>query len=83
MQWQEIVLAVGQAIFIFALIPSISGKDKPALVTSLITSSVLMIFSLTYITMKLYFAAIPMFLTGVMWFILAYQKYKMNKKKRK
>lgn len=80
MHWQDLVLTIGQILFIISLIPSITSKHKPALTTSLISGVVLMLFAATYINLSLVFAAIGTFITGVLWLILAYQKYSLEKK---
>ena len=54
MVWQDIVLSVGAWIFFIALIPSIKSRDKPAIMTSLPTGIVLVIFALTYATLGLW-----------------------------
>ncbi|MEK7451113.1 MAG: hypothetical protein AAB662_04215 [Patescibacteria group bacterium] len=76
MVWQDIVLTFGQILFIIALFPSVIGKSKPALSTSLLTGFVLAVFSLIYITLHLWFAATTTSIASLTWFILAYQKYR-------
>lgn len=75
MLWQDWVITLGSLVFVFALIPSVLSKDKPALSTSLMTGTVLVIFALTYLTLSLWTGAATTFLTGVLWFTLAIQKY--------
>lgn len=83
MQWQEIVFFVGQMVFNLSLLPSIFGKDKPAFSTSLITSTTIFVYVFTYSTLSLWVTSASVFSTGVFWTILAYQKYKLNKKEKK
>lgn len=73
--WQDYVIAVGSIIFVIALIPSVLGKHKPALSTSLLTGTVLLVFAMTYLTLSLWFAAITTTLTATLWYVLAVQKY--------
>lgn len=80
MQWQDLVISIGQLIFVISLLPPILSKDKPALLTSLITSVVLYLFALVYITLSLYFAAIAVAMTAIGWSVLTYQKYRLEKK---
>lgn len=80
MQWQDLVITFGQIIFSIALIPMLLSKDKPVLITSLVTGAVLMIYALTYITIQFWFGAAMTALTGVVWLTLAYQKFRMGKK---
>lgn len=80
MSWQDWVLSAGQWVFIAALIPTVISHDKPALTTSLITGTVAVIFALTFATLSLWIAALSTLLTSATWFVLAYQKYRQNKK---
>lgn len=79
MVWQDVVLTAGSIIFIIALVPSVLSKDKPALTTSLMTGSVLAVFAIVYATLSLWLATVTVASTSLTWFILAYQKYAMNK----
>lgn len=81
MSWQDIVLSIGQVIFIISLLPSILSKDKPAFVTSLVTAIVLFIFALIDLTISLYATSLTVAATAVGWTILAYQKYMIDRKK--
>lgn len=74
MNWQGIVLAVGQVVFIIALVPSIMTKDKPEIWTSILTGTVALSISITYMTLSLKAAAISAFFNFVAWGILAIQK---------
>ena len=80
MQWQDLVITIGQIIFSIALIPIVLSKDKPALVSSLVTGIVLCVYALTYITIQFWFGALMTTITGAIWLLLAYQKFKMEKK---
>lgn len=81
MSWQDIVFTFGQFIFVIALIPTIKGKDKPAFISSLITTIILIVFGTTYISLKLWGSAFMSFTTGTAWGILTVQKYLIDKKK--
>ena len=80
MQWQEYVFFVGQMVFNIALLPSIFSKNKPALSTSLMTAGMIFIYVFTYFSMSLWLTGISMGTTFICWTILAYQKYRMDKK---
>lgn len=82
MQWQDLVLTIGQLTFIGSLLPSILSKDKPALATSLISSVVLFIFAYVYTTISLYFTAVSIALLAAGWAFLAFQKYNIDRKKQ-
>jgi hypothetical protein len=79
MHWQEIVLTLGQIVFIIALLPSIFSKDKPEIWTSVLTGAVAFSIAITYLTLSLPLAAISTFLNFVAWSILAAQKYKQRR----
>ena len=76
MVWQDIILSIGSWLFIIALIPSILGKNKPPISTSVLTGSVLAVFSLTYATLELWLSVASTALLSLAWFLLAVQKYR-------
>jgi hypothetical protein len=76
--WQDVVFAIGSLIFAMALVPSIRSTDKPALGTSLPTTLILYVFSMTYFSLELYYAAIVTLGTATLWAILAVQKWEMQ-----
>lgn len=80
MQWQEIVLTVGQIVFILALLPSILSKDKPEIWTCIMTGLVALSISVTYVTLNIPFAAVSAFLNFVAWSILAIQKIRQMRR---
>ena len=79
MQWQDWVFSVGQIIFLIALIPTLKGKDKPAILTSIITSLILAIFAFTYFSLKLWFTTVSSIAMTAAWATLAIQKYLQDK----
>lgn len=79
MSWQDFVFTGGQFIFVLALLPTIFGKDKPAFVTSLITSLILGGFGATYLSLNLWGSALMSFTTSTCWAILAVQKFLKGK----
>ena len=81
MHWQDIVLSVGQYIFVIALLPSVLGKDKPALSSSLLTGTVLGVFTVVYATLGLWSSTIASTLVTATWFLLAWQQYRKKMKK--
>ena len=74
MTWQDIVLSVGSWLFLIALLPSIFGKDKPPLFTSLLTGTVLIVFAITYYTLHLGLSVVSTATLGIAWLTLALQK---------
>jgi hypothetical protein len=74
MQWQDIVLTLGQFIFIVALIPALNHNHKPPFTTSVINTLVLFLYVVVYITLSLWFTALMTLGLGICWFVLAWQK---------
>jgi hypothetical protein len=75
MHWQDWVIASGSLMMSMALIPSIVGHDKPALSTSLLTGTILALFAIVYSTLNLWFSTLSTSLIGMLWLILAFQKW--------
>ncbi|MDO8487104.1 MAG: hypothetical protein Q7S45_02345 [Candidatus Curtissbacteria bacterium] len=78
MLWQDWVFSVGSWIFVAALIPTIRGKQKPEISTSLTTGTVLGIFAIAYLTLNLWLSTASTLVTSASWFILAYQKHRQE-----
>lgn len=74
MQWQDVVLSSGFVLFSVALVPSVLGKDKPALATSILTAFVLAVDTIVFATLSLWVSAAGSFLNFVLWSILGVQK---------
>ena len=53
----DLIFGAGSIIFCIALLPSVFSKDKPNLLTSCVTASVLGIFAITYESINFHFAA--------------------------
>ncbi|MFA5997287.1 MAG: hypothetical protein WC791_02235 [Candidatus Paceibacterota bacterium] len=78
MIWQDWVFGIGTIIFAIALLPSVLGKDKPAVSTSVTTGAILILYSFTQASLSLWFASIASVVAGALWFILAVQKYRIK-----
>ncbi len=78
MSWQDFVLSVGQILFVVALVPTVVGKDKPALPTSVLTSAVAFSFMVVFASLAVPFASATAGLNGSMWLILAVQKVRQR-----
>ncbi len=72
--WQDVVLTVGNTLFLIALIPSIFSEFKPSKWTSLLTAATLTVFTFTYYTLDLVYATSMVGLTAVAWWILFFQR---------
>lgn len=68
--WQDYVLMAGGFLFAVALYPAVKGKEKPPKSTSLLTGSVLLVFSIVYATLGLWLAFASTIITTTMWYIL-------------
>jgi hypothetical protein len=73
-RWQDIVIAVGSLIFALALLPSVLSKHKPALWTSAMTGIVLVVFTIAYASLSLWYATVTTSLAALLWIVLAVQK---------
>lgn len=74
MQVQDIILTIGSLVLLVALIPTVLGKGKPEISTSVMTGAVLTLFSGVYMSLGLWFSACITFVTAMCWFTLAVQK---------
>jgi uncharacterized protein HemY len=61
------------------LVPSVLGTDKPALWTSIVTGTVLIVFTATYASLSLWYATFTTALAAALWVILALQKVLQNR----
>ncbi len=77
-QTQDLILTAGSLMLIVALIPTILGKAKPEISTSLTTGTVLVVFSGVYSSLDLWFSATTTFITALCWFTIAIQKRRQN-----
>ena len=82
MIWQDIVISIGQWVFAIALLPSVFGKAKPALSSSLIIGSVLAVFVFTFASLSLWISAVSTIAGSLIWFVLAAQKIMINRKEK-
>lgn len=69
----DFIFTAGSLVFIAALLPSVFGPNKPALASSLLTGTVLLVFAVTYLTISLPFSAATTAITSSLWFVLAIQ----------
>lgn len=65
---------VAQIVFSMALLPSIFSKNKPALASSLVTGTFVLIIAFAFATLSLWLSTITSVINGTMWLILAFQK---------
>lgn len=72
--WQDGVLTGGALVFMFALLPSVFGEDKPSPWTSLSTAATLYVFAGVYTTLGFTFAALTTAATATLWTTLLIQR---------
>lgn len=80
MSWQDITLAICNALFVYSLIPQVyhQFKIKKGLVTaqtSAITALALYVVGFVFLTLKLYVAAVVDFTTATLWTVLLIQRW--------
>lgn len=73
LKWQDAIFAIGEVFFIIGLLPSVLTGDKPAALTSLITSIVLMTFLAVYASYRLWLSFIFSLGAIGLWFTLFFQ----------
>ncbi|MFW6283209.1 MAG: hypothetical protein ACOC1P_04125 [Minisyncoccales bacterium] len=76
MIWQDLVISIGEWIFIVSLMFSIFSKNKPSIYTSLTTGIVLTFFGISFFTLNLYMAGVSSLGCAICWYILFVQKLK-------
>ncbi|MFH1290272.1 MAG: hypothetical protein ABIH92_02575 [Nanoarchaeota archaeon] len=78
MFWQDVVIAIVNVLFSYALIPQVykGFKHKKGFVvlqTGVITTVGLYVMAATFVTLELYFATVITILTGTLWLLLLLQ----------
>lgn len=76
MIWQDWVFGIGAIIFSIALLPSVFGKEKPSMSTSVPTGAILLLFAFTQASLSLWFASGMSVVAGSLWFTLAIQRWR-------
>ncbi len=76
MIWQDVVITVGSWVFVVALIPTLRGKEKPAVTTSVVTGFILIAYALVYATLGMWVSVVSTTALALSWFTLAVQKIK-------
>ena len=79
--WQDVVLAVSFLAFNIALLPSVFGKHKPAIGTSILTATFLIPGLIVYYDLSLWYSTAMTLINFLLWVILAFQGYGLVKKK--
>ncbi|HET7320415.1 MAG TPA: hypothetical protein VFI84_02395 [Candidatus Saccharimonadales bacterium] len=78
--WQDTILAVSILGFNIALVPTVFGKSKPHLSTSITTVIFLLATVVVYVSLSLWYSASMGFLNATLWTILATQRWLQGRK---
>lgn len=79
MHWQDLVLASATVAFIVALLPTVlSRTEKPALPTSILTTAILVIVTVAYVTLALWVTAVVTSIETFLWATLAVQTLRIR-----
>ena len=79
MVWQDVVISICGWAATFALVPSLIGKDKPALWSSVFTTIIVATFAFCYASLGLWTAAASTSVLSLAWLVLAIQKWHQNR----
>lgn len=79
--WQDIVLSISVLAFNIALIPSLVGKQKPRMTTSLITAVFLIPQVIVFFSLSLWYSFAMALINSLLWFTLLAQAYSKSKGK--
>lgn len=71
---QDIILALMSVLFAVALVPSITGNNKPEKATAIFSAGAAAVIAVTYFTMAMPFSTAAAAVTAGLWTILATQK---------
>lgn len=83
MHWQDYTISVAQVFIIFSLFVSVRGKNKPELATCKMNTLLVFIIATSLLTLHLWLSALTAYAVSLIWAILAIQRIKLNKTKRK
>jgi hypothetical protein len=73
--WQDIVLAISVLAFNIALLPSLFGKQKPRIATSLLTALFLIPEVVVLFSLSLWYSFAMALLNAILWSTLASQRF--------
>lgn len=82
MQWEEYLVSFGTLVLVLGLVPTVFGRHKPALSTSLVTFAVLSSFVVAFFSLHLYLAAALNTLNALVWGIIALQVFSAKRKNK-
>lgn len=76
--WQDYVFAIGNWVFVIAMIPTIRNPHKPPLSASVTTAVTIFVFAITFWTLGMYASVITSSALCGAWSVVAYQKWRGN-----
>ena len=76
--WQDLIVSVGQVVFVFALWPMLRSSTKPPLLTSILHGLILSSFGVVFASLGLWFSTVAVTVGSGMWFYLGWQKFGQN-----
>lgn len=83
--WQDIVLAIGNGVFLFGMVIIAIrpiNELRPPLWTSIPTGFMLLIYGMVFWTLGLTFTCIASVMTGICWLITACQRIRQDQYER-
>lgn len=79
--WQDTLLGAVNWLLVAFLLPTMLSKtEKPAFISSILTGTCLLGIAISYYTLDLTIGALPATLQALIWFVLGFQRYRINKK---
>lgn len=72
--WQDVVLAISVLAFNVALVPSLVGKQKPRVATSVLTAAFLIPELVVFISLSLWYSFTMTAINATFWTVLAIQR---------
>ncbi len=70
---EDLLFSVGGVFLTLSLLPTVTGPNKPALLTALGTGAVILIFSITFATMGMWLPAAINLAQSILWVIIGVQ----------
>lgn len=79
--WQDWAIAGIQLVLVVSFLSTVfHATHKPTLLTCLLSASCLFGFMAVYITLHFWFAVVMSATLGILWTVVGFQRYRLNKK---
>lgn len=79
MVWQDIGIMIVQWAALVALLPTLWSKDKPPILTSIFTGTLLVALGFIFSTLHFWSSMISSLAVGIIWLVIGFQKYRIDK----